>query len=77
MRIDDKLQDVIAQRREAVNRFCRVAGLEQNLVEEWFKDTTNVERYSAWCRHEQWLVAALNDWRQATDALFRALEKWQ
>jgi hypothetical protein len=75
MSMNEKLQDVLAQRREAVRRFCRIADLEQDLVEEWLKDTTNVETYSAWYRHERWLVAALNDWRQATDALFSALEK--
>ena len=73
--MNDKLQDVLAHRREAVKRFCRVAGVEENLVEEWLKDTTNIETYSAWYRHERWLVTALNDWRQATDALFSALEK--
>jgi hypothetical protein len=77
MRMNKKLQDLLAQRRKAVTRFCRMAELEQNLLEEWLRDTTNVERYSAWCRPERWLVAALNDWRQATDALFSALEKRQ
>jgi hypothetical protein len=76
-RMNKKLQDVLAQRRKAVNRFCRMAELEQELVEEWLKDTTDIERYSAWYRHERWLVAALNDWRQATDALLSALEKRQ
>jgi hypothetical protein len=33
------------------------------------RDTANVQRYSAWHRHERWLVAALNDWRQAIDAM--------
>ena len=74
MSMNEKLQDVLAQRREAVNRFCRMAGMEQSLVEEWLKDTANMERYSAWYRHKLWVVAALNDWRQATDALFSALE---
>jgi len=69
MRMNEKLQDVLAQRRKAVKRFCRMAELEQSLVEEWLKDTTNEERYSAWHRHELRLVAALNDWRQAIDAL--------
>jgi hypothetical protein len=75
--MNEKLQDVLAQRRAAVNRLRRVAGLEQSLVEEWLKDATNVERYSAWYRHERRLVAALNDWQRATDALFSALEKRQ
>ena len=71
----EKLDEMLAHRREAVNRFCRIAGREQKLIEEWLKDATDVERYSAWYRHERWLVAALNDWRQATDALFSVLEK--
>jgi hypothetical protein len=70
----EKLHEMLAHRREAVNRFCRMAGMEQKLAEEWLKDATNIERYSAWYRHERWLVAALNDWRQATDVLFNALE---
>jgi hypothetical protein len=73
--MSEKLHDMLKDRREAVNRFCRMANLEQKLVEEWLKDTANRERYSAWYRHERWLVAALNEWRQATDALFSALEK--
>ena len=77
MRMNEKLQDVLAQRREAVNRFCQMAGREQSLAEEWLKDTGNVERYSGWYRHERWLIAALKDWLQATDALFSALEKRQ
>lgn len=77
MMMNEKLRDVLAQRREAVNRFCQMAGREQSLAEEWLKDAGNLERYSAWYRHERWLVAALNDWRQATDALFCALEKPQ
>jgi hypothetical protein len=52
MRMNEKLQDVLAQRREAAKKFCQMAGREQNLVEEWLKDTTNVDRYSAWYRHE-------------------------
>jgi hypothetical protein len=77
MRMNEKLQDVLKLRRKAVKRFCRMAELEQDLVEEWLSHTTDVERYSAWRRHELWLVAALNDWRQATDALLSALEKRQ
>ena len=73
--MNEKLQDVLARRRKAVKRFCRMADLEQNLVEEWLKDTSDVEKYSAWYCHERWLVAALNDWRQATVALFNAMEK--
>ena len=75
--MNEKLEDMLARRRESVNRFCQMAGREQSLVEEWLKDTTNPERYSAWYRHERWLVAALNDWREATDALFSALERRQ
>jgi hypothetical protein len=71
------LRDVLAQRREAVNRFCRIAGLEQDLMEEWLEDTADAKKYSAWSRHKRWVVAALNDWQQATDALFSALEKRQ
>jgi hypothetical protein len=71
----EKLNEMLAHRREAVSRFCRIADREQKLVEEWLKDATDMERYSAWYRHERWLVAALNDWRQATDALFSVLEK--
>jgi hypothetical protein len=77
MSMNEKLPDMLAKRREAVNRFCRMAGREHSLVEEWLKDTTNLERYSSWHRYERWLVAALNDWREATDALFSALEKRQ
>jgi hypothetical protein len=77
MRMNEKLQDVLKLRRKAVKRFCRMAELEQDLVEEWLSDTTDKERYSAWRRHERWLVAALNDWRQATDTLLSALEKRQ
>jgi hypothetical protein len=73
--MDEKLNEMLVHRREAVNRFCRMANLEQRLVEEWLKDSANSERYSAWYRHERWLVAALNEWRQATDALFSALDK--
>jgi len=75
--MNEKLRDVLAQRREAVNRFCQMAGREQSLAEEWLNDIGNSERYYDWYRHERWLVAALNDWRQATDALFSALEKRQ
>ena len=71
----EKLHEMLAHRREAVNRFCQMAGREQSLAEEWLEDAGNLERYSAWYRHERWLVAALNDWRQATDVLFNALEK--
>jgi hypothetical protein len=63
MRMKEKLQDVLKLRRKAVKRFCWMAELEQDLAEEWLSDTTDVERYSAWRRHERWLVAALNDWR--------------
>jgi hypothetical protein len=73
--MNEKLQDVLAHRQEAVKRFCQMASLEQKLVEEWLKDPTNGERHAAWYRYERWLVAALNEWRQATDALFNALEK--
>ena len=73
--MSEKLHEMLAHRREAVNRFCRMANLEQKLVEEWLKDTTDLEKYSAWYRHERWLVAALNEWRHATDALFNAWEK--
>ena len=73
--MNEKLHRMLAQRREAVNRFCRMANLEQKLVEEWLKDASDRERYSAWYRHERWLIAALNEWRQATDELFNVLEK--
>ena len=75
--MDDNLQDVLAQRREAVNRFCLMAAMEQTLAEKYLEDTTDLERYSAWHRHERWLVAALKAYRQATDVLITALEKWQ
>jgi hypothetical protein len=72
--MNEKLHEMLAQRREAVNRFCRMAAMEQKLAEEWLTDATDLERYSAWYRHERWLVASLKEWRQATDALFNALE---
>jgi hypothetical protein len=53
MRMNEKLQDVLKLRRKAVTRFCRIAELEQDLVEEWLSDTTDVERYSTWRRHER------------------------
>jgi hypothetical protein len=77
MTMNEKLQGLLAQRREAVNRFCQMAGRDQSLAEEWLKDAGNLERYSAWYRHERWLVAALKDWLQVTDALFSELEKRQ
>jgi hypothetical protein len=73
----DNLQDVLAQRREAVNRFCLMAATEQTLAEKYLEDTTDLNRYSAWRHHERWLCAALKEWREATDVLITALEKWQ
>jgi hypothetical protein len=71
----EEFDDLLAQRREEIDRFCRMADVEQKLAEEWLKDATDQDRYSAWYRHERWLVSALNEWRQATDALFNALDK--
>ena len=77
MTMIEKLQDVLAQRREAAHRFCQVAGMEQNLMEKYLEDLTDLDRYAAWHRHERWLVAALRDYRRATDALISALETRQ
>ena len=75
--MNEKLQDLLAQRREAVNRFCRIAAMEQNLLGKYLEDTADIDRYSAWHRHERWLVAALKEYRRATDLLITALEKRQ
>ena len=73
--MNEKLHDMLAQRRNAVNRFCRMADLEEKCVEEWLKDTTSRQKYSAWYRHVRWLVAALNEWRRVTSELIDAMEK--
>jgi len=45
--MNEELRDLLAQRREAVNRFCQMAA-QQSLAEEWLEDAGNLERYSAW-----------------------------
>jgi hypothetical protein len=75
--MNGKLQDLLAQRREAANRFCRMAAMEQNLLEKYLEDMMDPDGYPAWHRYERWLVAALKEYRRATDALITALEKRQ
>jgi hypothetical protein len=75
--MNENLLDLLAQRRKAMNRFCRIAVREQDLMEKYLEDTADPDRYSAWHRHERWLIAALKAYRQATDQLITALEKQQ
>ena len=49
--------------------------MEQNLMEKYLEDTADPERYSAWQCHERWLVAALKEYRKATDVLITAWER--
>lgn len=67
------LTELCARRREALEVLRDAADFEQELAESWIRDKQDPATQRAWQEQNDRLIRALHDWRQATDAFYKAV----